>query len=116
MPIWLKYAITAGIVVLVSELARKSDRLGAFIAALPFVTTLVMIWLFVEKQGNEKIGSHSFYTFWYVIPTLPMFLLIPALLRRGWHFYAALGSGLVLTLVCFGLLGIVLKRFGVELW
>ena len=115
----LKYAITAGLVVLISEIAKKSDRVGAFIGAMPWMTTLVMIWLFVEMQPaerSEKIANHAWYTFWYVLPTMPMFLLIPWILRRGWSFYLALGAGAVLTLLCFGLLGLTLKRFGVELW
>ena len=84
--------------------------------ALPLVTTLTMIWLFVEKQGSEKIGAHAYYTFWYVLPTLPMFLLIPWLLQRNWGFWAALGLGVVLTFACFGTLGLVLRKFDVNLW
>jgi len=86
MPIWFKYAVTAGLVVLISELAKRSDRVGAFIGALPWTTTLVMVWLFVEKAGSEKIGNHAWYTFWYVLPTMPMFLLLPWLLQRGCGF------------------------------
>jgi len=80
---WLitKYLITAAVVVVVSELARRSDKLGALIAALPIVTILVMIWLYVENQPMEKIANHAWYTFWYVVPTLPMFLIFPTLLH-----------------------------------
>ncbi len=116
MQVWIKYAITAGLVVLISEVAKRSDRVGAFIGALPWVTTLVMIWLHVEKQGPEKIGNHAWYTFWYVMPTMPMFLLIPWLLHRGWGFPATLALGGILTLICFGALGLAVKRFGIGLW
>ncbi len=57
-----KYAITAAIVVLVSELARRSDKAGAFVAALPLVTILALIWLYLEKQPMEKINNHAWYT------------------------------------------------------
>lgn len=67
-----KYLVTAGVVVLVSELAKRSDKLGGFIAALPMVTVLTLIWLYVEQQPASKISNHAYYTFWYVIPTLPM--------------------------------------------
>ncbi len=70
-----KYLITAGMVVLISELAKKSDRIGALVASLPLVTILTLIWLFVEGQSETKISNHAYYTFWYVIPTLPMFIL-----------------------------------------
>ena len=77
--IWIatKYLLTAGIVVFVSEVAKRSDKLGGFVAALPIMTLLTLVWLFIENQPEDKIANHASYTFWYVIPTLPMFLLFP---------------------------------------
>jgi hypothetical protein len=82
---WLvtKYLLTAAVVVVVSEVAKRSDKLGAFIAALPLVTVLALIWLHVESQPEQKIANHAWYTFWYVVPTLPMFLVFPGLLPRA---------------------------------
>tara|TARA_R110002096_G_scaffold4501_32_gene21272 strand:- start:4471 stop:4821 length:351 start_codon:yes stop_codon:yes gene_type:complete len=116
MPIWIKFLLTAALIVAVSEAAKVNDKLGALIGALPLVTTLTMIWLFVEKQGTEKIGTHAFLTFWYVLPTLPMFLLIPWLLQKQFGFWLSLGLGIVLTFLCFGILGLVLQRFKIPLW
>ncbi len=65
----IKYLITAGVVVLVSEFAKRSDKLGGLIAALPMVTVLTLIWLYVEHQPTSKIANHAYYTFWYVLPT-----------------------------------------------
>ncbi|RVT47232.1 DUF3147 family protein [Rubrivivax albus] len=114
--LWLavKYLVTAAVVVAVSEVARRSDKLGALIAALPLVTVLVLVWLQVEGQSNEKIGNHAYYTFWYVLPTLPMFLAFPWLLQRL-GFWLALGASVVLTVVVFLLFSVLLRRFGVEL-
>ncbi len=64
-----KYAITAGLVVLISELAKRSDRLGGLVAALPLVTVLTLVWLYVEQQPTARIANHAWYTFWYVLPT-----------------------------------------------
>jgi hypothetical protein len=109
-----KYLLTAAVVVLVSELARRSDRLGALVAALPLVTVLVLIWLHVEQQPAEKIANHARFTFWYVLPTLPMFLAFPALLPRL-GFWLTLLACVLITLLCFGLLAICLQRFGIDL-
>lgn len=68
-----KYLITAAIVVFISEVAKRSDKAGALIAALPTVTILALIWMYLEGQGNEKLTNHAYYTFWYVLPTLPCF-------------------------------------------
>lgn len=113
---WLvaKYLLTAGIVVLVSEIAKRSDKLGGLVAALPLVTILVLIWLYVENQPAQKIANHAWYTFWYVVPTLPMFLAFPVLLPRI-GFWPALLACMLLTLVCFGLWVLALRRFGIEL-
>ncbi|MCY1407821.1 hypothetical protein D9M71_231310 [compost metagenome] len=54
-----KYALTAAVVVLVSEAAKRSDRLGGFIAALPLITLLTLIWLYIERQSAEKIANHA---------------------------------------------------------
>jgi len=109
-----KYFLTAAIVVLVSELAKRSDKLGGFVAALPMVTVLALIWLYVENQSPEKIANHAWYTFWYVIPTLPMFLVFPFLLPRLGFWWTLLASA-ALTMVCFGGFAFVLRRFGVDL-
>ncbi|MEI6656586.1 MAG: DUF3147 family protein [Verrucomicrobiota bacterium] len=111
----IKYAVTALIIVWVSEVAKRSDKLGALIASLPFVTLMVMVWLHLERQGNPKIGNHAYYTFWYVLPTLPMFLVMPWLMAKGVNFWLALAICVVVTLVSFALTALVAKRLGVNL-
>ena len=113
---WLigKYLITAALVIVVSEAAKRSDKLGGFIAALPLVTILTLIWLYVENQSQEKIANHAWYTFWYVLPTLPMFLAFPALLNK-FGFWPALAASALITILCFGLLAAVLQKYGIQL-
>ena len=113
---WLafKYLVTAFIVVLVSEAARRSDKLGAVLAALPLVTVLAMVWLYLERQPAEKIANHAFYTFWYVLPTLPMFLAFPALMQRL-GFWWALAAGAVITSLCFLLVVFAARKWGIDL-
>jgi hypothetical protein len=113
---WLitKYLLTAGIVVVVSETAKRSDRLGGFIAALPLVTVLTLIWLHLERQPESKVSNHAWYTFWYVVPTLPMFLAFPYLLPRL-GFWPTMLLSVVITVVCFGLFALTVRKFGIEL-
>lgn len=113
---WLitKYLITSGVVVLVSECAKRSDRLGGFIAALPMVTFLALIWLHLEKQPESKVANHAWYTLWYVIPTLPMFAAFPALLAR-FGFWPTIGASVLITVACFGVFALLVKPFGIEL-
>ena len=109
-----KYLLTAGMVVFISEVAKRSDRLGGFIAALPLMTLLTLVWLYVENQPEEKIANHAYYTFWYVIPTLPMFLLFPHLLPKL-GFWMTMATCVVAAVICFGLFSLVMKSVGIEL-
>ena len=113
---WLitKYLLTATVVVAVSEVAKRSDKLGGFIAALPLVTFLALIWLYVEKQPQAKIANHAWYTFWYVVPTLPMFLAFPWLLPRI-GFWPTMVASVVITVLCFWLFALAVRPFGIEL-
>lgn len=113
---WLiiKYLLTSAVVVGVSEFAKRSDRIGGLIAALPLVTLLALIWLYIEKQPEQKIANHAWYTFWYVVPTLPMFLAFPVLLPRI-GFWPTLLACIVITIVCFGLFALLVRRFGIDL-
>lgn len=110
----IKYLLTAGMVVFISELAKRSDKLGGFIAALPLMTLLTLIWLYVENQPEEKIANHAYYTFWYVLPTLPMFLLFPYLLPKL-GFWLTIGGSIIVTVICFALFALVMKSVGIEL-
>lgn len=110
-----KCALSGLIVALVSEVAKRSPAFGALIVSLPLVSILAMIWLWRDTADTARIASHVEATFWYVIPSLPMFLLIPALLRHGVSFWASLAAGCVLTLMLYGLTVMVAAKFGIRL-
>ncbi|MEX2470110.1 MAG: DUF3147 family protein [Pseudohongiellaceae bacterium] len=109
-----KYLITAALVVVISEVAKHLPRLGALIAALPTVTILVLVWMYLEDQPAQRLADHAWFTFWYALPTLPMFVVFPFLLDR-FGFWGALGFSTGLTVMCFVGLALVLRGFGVEL-
>jgi hypothetical protein len=113
---WLitKYFLTAGMIVVISEVAKRSDRLGALITALPLVTLATLVWLYLEKQPTDRIAGYAGYTFWYVLPTLPMFILFPLLLPR-FGFWVSLMLGIGLIGLGLLLLAALLRRFGIEL-
>ena len=114
MNIWLKYLITAGLVVVISEIAKKSDRLGALFSSLPLMTLLILFWLFFEKQPQDKIANHAYYTFWYVVGTLPFFLIFPFLLPKMGS-ALSLSVSVVLTLIIFYVYCLLVKQFGIVL-
>jgi len=109
-----KYAVTSFLVVLISEVAKRSDKLGGLIAALPLVTVLVLFWLYFEKQSVEKIANHAWYTFWYVIPTLSMFLVFPYIIKHH-GFWMAIIISIVVTILSFVIFANIIRKFGIKL-
>lgn len=61
------------------------------------------------------MAVHSAATFWYVLPSLPMFLVIPALLRSGVNFWVALVAGCVLTVLLYLAMMQIGPRLGLKL-
>tara|TARA_R110002110_G_scaffold415859_1_gene658673 strand:- start:70744 stop:71094 length:351 start_codon:yes stop_codon:yes gene_type:complete len=112
--ILIKYLSTAAIVVIVSEIAKNSDRLGALIASLPLVTILVLFWMYFESQPQEKIANHAWYTFWYVIPSLPMFFIFPFILP-SLGFWLSIIASIAITLLCFAVLIYFAGKLGINL-
>ncbi|HEX7783643.1 MAG TPA: DUF3147 family protein [Sphingobium sp.] len=111
----LKSIISGILIAAASTLAKRYPGFGALIASLPLVSVLGMIWLWREKPDVETMAAHADATFWYVLPSLPMFLLIPALLRHGVGFWVALSAGCALTIALYSVLTLVAPRFGLPL-
>ena len=111
----IKAGLSGIIIAIVSEVAKRYPGFGALIASLPLVSLLGMIWLWHDKPDVSNMAAHVQATFWFVLPSLPMFLLIPALLRGGWDFWAALAFGCALTILLYGLMTLIGPRFGLRL-
>ena len=111
----LKAALSGVIIAAISEIARKSPGFGALVASLPLISILGMIWLWRDTHDPVRMASHVEATFWYVLPSLPMFLLIPTLLRRGVGFWPALLAGCALTIGLYLAMMAVGPRFGLKL-
>jgi hypothetical protein len=82
----VKALISGVIIAIVSEIAKRSPGLGALILSLPLISILAFIWLWRDTGDQEGIAALAQSTFWFVLPTLPMFLVLPALLRGGMGF------------------------------
>ena len=111
----LKALLSGAIVAIVSEVAKRNPGAGGLIASLPLVSVLGMIWLWNDTADTPRLAAHSTATFWFVLPSLPMFLLIPALLQRGVNFWLALAAGCLLTVVLYLLVIGIGPRLGLDL-
>jgi len=111
----VRAALSGVIVALVALIARRSPAAGALVASLPLVSVLGMIWLWHDTRDPIRLADHAQATLWYVLPSLPMFLLIPALLRHGVGFWPALTGGCAVTVLLYLATVAVAARFGVTL-
>ena len=111
----IKAAISGIIIAIVSEVAKRNPGFGALIASLPLISLLGILWLWRDRPDVANMAAHIEATFWFVLPSLPMFLLIPWLLRTGWNFWAAMAIGCALTIVLYSGMTWLGPRFGVRL-
>jgi len=111
----IKAALSGVIIAIVSEVAKRYPGFGALIASLPLVSVLGMIWLWRDKPDVPNMAAHVEATFWFVLPSLPMFLLIPWMLRNAFSFWASLAIGCALTIALYLLMTWVGPKFGLRL-
>ncbi|MBL4885520.1 MAG: DUF3147 family protein [Planctomycetaceae bacterium] len=111
----IKLIISAGLIVAVSEISKRSSFLGGLLASLPLVSFIAMIWMYVETGSNEKVAELSRSVFWLVLPSLPFFLLLPLLLKRGYNFYLSFAVATTIMICLYLLMIAVLRKIGVQL-
>ncbi len=93
----LRALLSGALIVTVSELAKRNNFTAAIVHSLPLISLTAFIWLYTGTRDTALIARHSESTFWFVLPTLPLFLLLPWLLRHGFGFWSALGIGVAVT-------------------
>lgn len=97
----LRALLSGALIVTVSELAKRNNFTAALVHSLPLISLTALAWLYTDTRDTALIARHSESTFWFVLPTLPLFLLLSWLLRHGFGFWAALGIGVVATVALY---------------
>jgi hypothetical protein len=110
-----KLFVSALVILLVTKIQLVNDRLSALLIALPLTSLVAMVWMHQAGQSRERLANHAEGTFWFVLPTLPMFLIFPWMLRHQWTFWPALAANCLITIVLFWLTVVILRRFGIDL-
>ena len=111
----VKCLLSGLIIAVVSEVARRSPALGALIVSLPLVSLLGILWLWHDTGDIERIADYAQSTFWYVLPSLPMFLALPAMLRAGMGFWSSMGASCMLTVVLYLFTAWGLAKIGISI-
>lgn len=111
----VKLAISAVLIVAISEIARRSSFVGAILASVPLVSVLAMIWLYIDTKDADKVSALASGIFWLVLPSLALFIALPLLLKHGINFYLSMGLSIVATIACYWLMVTVLNQAGIKL-
>ena len=111
----LKAAISGLLVALVSEIARRAPGWGGLVASLPVTSLLAMLWLWRDSGDPERIAALAMSTFWFFLPSIPLFLALPWMLRTGLGFWPSLTLGVAGTLALYALMFWAAPRLGVRL-
>lgn len=111
----LKALLSGSVIVAITEIAKRNNTAASIVHSLPLVSLFALIWLYGETRDTSLIARHATGTFWFVLPTLPFFLLLPWLLRRGFGFVPSLVVGVVVTSLLYFLTLRLLKAAGIHL-
>jgi len=110
-----KLVVSALVILFVNKIQLVNDRISALLIALPLTSLIALIWMQHAGQSPARLANHAEGTFWFVLPTLPMFLILPWMLRNGWGFWIALAANCLLTIGFFWLTVVLLRKFGIDL-
>ena len=105
-----KIALTTLVVVLVSEIAKRSTFWGGLLASVPLVSFLALGWIYFETRDTVRLAALSVNIFWLVLPSLAFFLALPMLLRAHFPFYVSFSLATVIMLVFYIVFTLVLRR------
>ncbi len=109
-------ALLSGLIIAaIAWIGRRNAAAAALLASLPLVSLLGIMWLWHDTQDRLRLADHMQATFWYVLPSLPMFLVVPKLLRSGVDFWVALVAGCAITVILYLLTIPLAAQFGVKL-
>lgn len=114
----IKILTSAVLIYVVNEIVVRHSKplLGSLIASLPLVSLLTFFWIWFDLRsqpdsGASKLAAYSAGVFWFVLPSLPMFLLIPWMLKKDIGFWPSIAAGCVLTMLLYFLMAKVLEKF-----
>ena len=115
MYVFIKLIFTAFVVVLISEIAKRSTVFAGIVASIPLTSLLAFIWLYFDTQDINSIRELSRNIFLMIPPSLVFFIAIYFLTGWNFSFYLSLGLSIVLTAFVYWLYIYILGFLGINL-
>ena len=111
----VKIAVTTVLIVVISEIAKRSSFVGALLASIPLISVLAMFWLYIDTKDVSKVSDLTSSIFWLVLPSLALFVTLPVLLKQGINFYISISISVMVTIGCYWLMMTILNHYGIKL-
>lgn len=111
----VKVAVTTVLIVVISEIAKRSSFVGALLASIPLISVLAMFWLYIDTKDVSKVSALTSSIFWLVLPSLALFVTLPVLLKQGINFYISISISVMVTIGCYWLMMTILNHYGIKL-
>ncbi len=92
---------SGALVVIATEIAKKSSIFGALIVSIPLVSILSLIWLYNDTKDVIEVANFAESILWLVLPSTLLFILLPYLLRQGWSFEISMFLGIIITTIAY---------------
>lgn len=106
----IKLALTAVLIVAIAEIGKRSTLIAAALASIPLISVMAIVWLYIDTKEISRVNELSIGIFWLVLPSLPFFWVLPALLNRGINFYLSLTAALGVTIMIYAVMLYVMTR------
>jgi len=110
----IKVLLSALIIAAISEISKRSTILGALLASLPLTSVLAFVWLYIDTGDSARVADLSMEIFWLVLPSLPLFLVMPMLVKSGWGFWLSLCVAGIVTAACYGIMLLLFKQYSIQ--
>ncbi|WP_373034594.1 DUF3147 family protein [Sulfurimonas sp.] len=110
-----KIVITTLLIVLISEITKRSSLVGALLAAVPLVSILAMTWMYIDTNTSNTAVEFSNKIVWLIAPSMTLFIMFPILIKKGIHFYPSMAISVASTIIAYYLMILILEKFGIKM-
>ncbi len=116
MRYFIKIILSAVLIVLISEISKRTSFWGGLIASLPITSLLAIIWLYIDTGDKEKVSKLSINIFWFVLPSLLFFITLPFFITKlGWNVYFSIAVSSGITMFGYYLMAALLAKYGIKI-
>jgi len=113
---FIKILISAVLIVIISEISKRTSFWGGLIASLPITSLLAIIWLYIDTGDRKKVSNLSTNIFWFVLPSLLFFITLPFFISKlGWNVYLSIVLSSAITMFGYYVMATILSKFGIKI-